>query len=65
MPSANPLKQSDAVTIRDLEASLSKLTWIIENHSEAAWPLFERLERELDQRTSRKSRLDRHRQSFS
>ena len=54
----------DEQTAEILEA-LGKLTWIIENHSEAAWPLFDRLERELEQRTSRRSRLDRHRQSFS
>lgn len=40
---------------------LAKLTWIIENHSEAAWPLFDRLEQELEQQQSRRSRLDRRR----
>ena len=50
---------------RGLEAEicegLCKLTWIIENHSSAAWPLFDRLEKELETLRSRKSRLDRYR----
>ena len=41
--------------------ALSKLTWIIENHSLAAWPLFDRLESELETIRGRKSRLDRFR----
>jgi len=41
--------------------ALGKLTWIIENHSSAAWPLFDRLERELETLRGRKSRLDRFR----
>ena len=41
--------------------ALGKLTWIIENHSKAAWPLFDRLEKELETLRGRKSRLDRYR----
>jgi len=41
--------------------ALAKLTWIIENHSAAAWPLFDRLERELETLRGRKSKLDRYR----
>ena len=41
--------------------ALGKLTWIIENHSAAAWPLFDRLEKELETLRGRKSRLDRYR----
>ena len=41
--------------------ALGKLTWIIENHSAAAWPLFDRLEKELETLRGRKSRLDRFR----
>lgn len=41
--------------------ALGKLTWIIENHNEAAWPLFDRLEKELEALRGRKSRLDRYR----
>ena len=40
--------------------ALGKLTWIIENHSAAAWPLFDRLEKELETLRGRKSRLDRY-----
>ena len=45
----------------DICEALGKLTWIIENHSSAAWPLFDRLERELETVRGRKSRLDRYR----
>ena len=45
----------------DLCKALGKLTWIIENHSAAAWPLFDRLEKELEALRGRKSRLDRFR----
>ena len=41
--------------------ALGKLTWIIENHSSAAWPLFDRLEKELETLRGRTSRLDRYR----
>ena len=41
--------------------ALGKLTWVIENHSTAAWPLFDRLEKELETLRGRKSRLDRYR----
>lgn len=41
--------------------ALGKLIWIIENHSKAAWPLFDRLEKELETLRGRKSRLDRYR----
>ena len=41
--------------------ALGKLAWIIENHSRAAWPLFDGLERELETLRGRKSRLDRYR----
>ena len=45
----------------ELFEALGKLAWVIENHSKAAWPLFDRLEKELDILQSRKSRLDRYR----
>jgi len=31
----------------ELHEALRKLTWVIEAHSEAAWPIFDRLEKEL------------------
>ena len=49
----------------EIERGLGILTWVIENHSEAAWPLFDRLERGLQQRRTRRSRLDRHRQTLT
>ena len=45
----------------EISEALGKLTWIIENHSSAAWPLFDRLEKELEALRGRKSRLDRYR----
>ena len=45
----------------EIYEALAKLTWVIENHSSAAWPLFDRLERELETLRGRKSRLDRYR----
>jgi len=44
-----------------IRLGLSKLAWIIENHDEAAWPLFDRLENELNILQSKKSRLDWYR----
>jgi hypothetical protein len=41
--------------------ALGKLTWVIENYSVAAWPLFDRLEAELENLQGRKTRLDRYR----
>ena len=48
----------------ELHEALRKLTWVIETHSEAAWPIFDRLEKELVKLESRQDRLDRHRQKF-
>ena len=45
----------------EINEALGKLTWVIENHSKAAWPLFDRLEKELETLRGRKSRLDRYR----
>jgi hypothetical protein len=44
-----------------IREGLGKLTWVIETHSDKAWPLFDRLERELKQRQGRQVRLDRYR----
>ena len=57
------IKQNDSNRGPEAEIcdALGKLTWIIENHSSAAWPLFDRLERELETLRGRKSRLDRYR----
>jgi len=45
----------------EISEALGKLAWIIENYSSAAWPIFDRLERELETLRGRKSRLDRYR----
>ena len=61
----NAINTKQISNSRSLEAdiceALGKLTWIIENHSSAAWPLFDRLEKELETLRGRKSRLDRYR----
>jgi len=51
---------SKAVTAEDLEYGLSVLARIIDTQGEAAWPLFERLERELDDLRSRRQRIELH-----
>ena len=48
----------------DIQKGLAKLTWVIETHSEDAWPLFERLEKELFQLKSRQDQLEKYRQKF-
>jgi len=53
---------TDKVT--DIQIGLAKLTWVIETHSEDAWPIFERLEKELSKILSREERLKRHSQKF-
>ena len=62
MISAN-LKQigSNRGAEAEIVEALFKVTWVIENHSTAAWPLFDRLEKELETLRGRKSRLDRYR----
>ena len=45
------------VTEQDIEKGLSILAWLIDRHGDAAWPLVERLQRELESRQKRKSRI--------
>lgn len=45
------------VTDRDLEGALRNAALIVEQLGEQYWPVFERLESELEARTSRKSRV--------
>lgn len=47
------------VTAEDLEYGLSVLARIIETQGDAVWPLFERLERELEDMQSRRGRVER------
>ena len=48
----------------ELHEALRKLTWVIETHSDAAWPIFDCVEKELAKLDSRQERLNRHRQTF-
>ena len=51
---------SKAVTAEELEYGLRVLARIIDTQGDAVWPLFERLERELEDLRSRRDRLERH-----
>ena len=48
------------VTEERLEHCLSILARVIDSQGDAAWPLFERLERELEDLRGRRARLDKH-----
>lgn len=50
--------------VSDIQQGLTKLAWVIETHSEDAWPLFERLEKELLQLNSQQDKLQKYRQKF-
>lgn len=49
----------ETVSLKRIERSMAKVAQVIENHprGERAWPIFERLERERDERLDRKRRL--------
>ena len=49
-----------SVTVEELEYGLGILARIIDTQGEAVWPLFERLERELEDVRSRRKRVDRY-----
>lgn len=51
---------SKSVTAEDLEYGLGVLARIIDTQGDAVWPLFERLERELESLQSRRGRVERH-----
>ena len=51
---------SKAVTAEELEYGLGVLARIIDTQGDAVWPLFERLERELEDVRSRHERVARH-----
>ena len=48
------------VTEERLEHCLSILARVIDSQDDAAWPLFERLERELEDLRGRRARLDKY-----
>ena len=50
---------SKTVTAEDLEYGLGVLALIIDTQGDAVWPLFERLERELEDIQSRRERVER------
>ena len=50
---------SRSVTAEDLEYGLGVLARIIDTQGDAVWPLFERLERELEDLQSRRERVER------
>lgn len=57
---------SKAVSAEDLEYGLGVLARIIDTQGDAVWPLFERLERELEDLRSRRGRVEQHlRRHFS
>lgn len=46
-----------AISEKDLENLLTSLARIIDRYGDAYWPIFERLEQELEQRQTRRSRI--------
>ena len=48
------------VTKETLERGLAVLAQVIDRQGDAAWPLFERLERELEAIRSRRRRIETH-----
>lgn len=48
------------VTVDDLEYGLNILARIIDAQGDAVWPLFERLEQELENLRSRRNRVEHH-----
>lgn len=51
---------SRPVSVEDLEYGLGVLARVIDTQGDAVWPLFERLERELEDLQSRRDRVARH-----
>ena len=51
---------SKLVSVEDLEYGLSILARIIDTQGDTVWPLFERLEHELEDVRSRRERVSRH-----
>ena len=48
------------VTVDDLEYGLSILARVLDTQGDTVWPLFERLERDLDNTQSRRGRVEKH-----
>ena len=56
------MDKGQQVTEQEIESSLSSLARLIDRYGDAYWPVFERLERELNVRKERRQRLSAHRQ---
>lgn len=54
------LNVTKPVSVEDLEYGLSVLARIIDTQGSAVWPLFERLERDLETMQSRRRRIEVH-----
>ncbi len=54
------MDKGQQVTEQELESSLSSLARLIDRYGDAYWPVFERLERELNARKERRQRLSVH-----
>jgi len=57
MPPKAAILVHPEITDKDIEEGLSILAWLIDRYGDAAWPLFERLEKELESRQKRKTRI--------
>jgi len=53
-------RSDDTVTLQELEAAVKKMAWVIENFGDTYWPIFDRLDRELQQRRARAARLTKY-----
>lgn len=54
------MDKGQQVTEQEIESSLSSLARLIDRYGDAYWPVFERLERELNARKERRQRLSVH-----
>ena len=57
------MSRSDLETDKPLEKH-SRLTWVIKNHSKAAWPLIDRLTHEREQYDDRRNHFISHLYNF-
>ena len=57
MPHEATILVHPEITDKDIEEGLSILAWLIDRYGDVAWPLFERLEKELESRRKRKSHI--------
>lgn len=51
------MAKDDEITEQEIEDGLDFVAGLIDRHGDAYWPIFDRLERELEQRRSRAARL--------